>query len=71
MTLTVLKRRAANINRTTSADSCVAGLLSTESKLWANAYILGDDFDVSTVPNDAAIILVRLPNGQTPKGSTN
>ena len=51
------------------ADSCVVGLLSTESKSWTNAYILGDDFDVSTVPGDAAIILIRLPNGQTPKGS--
>lgn len=61
-----LKRQPYHIR----ADACVVGLLSTEAKTWKDAFILGEDFDVSTVADDAAIILVRLPNGQTTKGST-
>jgi hypothetical protein len=53
-----------------SADSCVVGVLSEDRRSPAqNTFILGDDFNVKMVPKDQVIIIYRMPNGRTDRGS--
>jgi hypothetical protein len=52
------------------ADSCLVGLLSTDTTVWSQAFMLGEDFDVTTVSKEAVILLVRVPTGQSARGKS-
>ena len=52
------------------ADSCVVGFLSTDTTVWSKAFMLGEDYDVTGLPADAVIVLVRVPTGKSARGSS-